>query len=128
MFTTGGLTACVPPSYLTGTLCSVTCPPGQFGNFTTATCEDCKFNLSVYICGIPLVTDICNTSLSLCVLHVVPSGFAVFNNATVYPVSFRCDIELNTIILNYTILVNRAVVGNIFGIFVSFYGGPIIQN
>ena len=35
-------TACVRPYYLTGLVCSESCPVGTFGNFDTGLCEECK--------------------------------------------------------------------------------------
>ena len=48
-------------------------------------------------------------------------------NATAYYVSFQTDIELGTVVLNYTVIMSDTSVGELFGIFLSFSRTPQVE-
>ena len=50
------------------------------------------------------------------------------HNATSYYVSFQADRSLGAILLNYTVYINIASIGDPMGIFLNIAGSPIIQN
>ena len=59
----------------------------------------------------------------------VPNGFGVATNASAYFVSFQSDLPIDSIILNYTTVMNLPQFGNVLGIFLSITGTTTqIQN
>ena len=50
------------------------------------------------------------------------------HNSTAYYVSFRNDLPLGSIVLNYTVYINLATVGTLLGIFSSFSRTPTIER
>ena len=57
-----------------------------------------------------------------------PADFGVLHNASAYFISFQDDTELLSVVLNYTIFINEAVVGEPLGIFLSFTRSLRIEN
>ena len=65
---------------------------------------------------------------SLPSINAVPMYFGVLHNATSYYVSFRPDLSLGSIVLNYTIYINLTNVGNPLGIYLTLSGSRVINN
>ena len=111
--------------------CTTQCPDGQFGNHTTSTCQERKktFLFDLYSCILQPGLYDCLIVLFFFFSNLVPAGFGAHTNASAYFASFQSDLPLNSIVFNYTILINSSEVGNILGIFLTITRTTIsIQN
>ena len=57
-----------------------------------------------------------------------PADFGVLHNASAYFISFQDDTELLSVVLNYTIFINEAIVGEPLAILLLFTRSPQIEN